>query len=56
MADVGMIVGLVGGIIGVLSGGGVIGLWRTLRLESREEHHTFFATYEKSIATLKSQL
>lgn len=55
MTDVSDILGSVGGIVGILSGGGVIQLWRMWRQEHREQHQDFWGTYEKSIATLRSQ-
>jgi tetratricopeptide (TPR) repeat protein len=56
LAEIGTIVGIAGGIVGLVGGGGgLIGLWRSLRQERREQHEAFFATYEKSIAALKSQ-
>jgi len=49
-------IAVIGGAVGVVGGsGGVLGLWRGWRQEHREEHHAFFASYEKSIATLQTQ-
>jgi tetratricopeptide (TPR) repeat protein len=57
LADIPAIIGVVGGAAGILGGtGGLIGLWRTLRQEHREERQAFFASYEKSIATLERQV
>ena len=56
MPDAETMIAVIGGAIGIVGGsGGVLGLWRGWRQEHREEHHAFFASYEKSIATLQTQ-
>jgi tetratricopeptide (TPR) repeat protein len=56
LPDIGAIIGVIGGAVGIVGGGGgLLGLWRGWRQEHRDEAGAFFASYEKSMATLEKQ-